>query len=155
MYDCVRVYLCVSLSVVVVIVFVVVFPSFDGSETFIKINIIGFALHPTNVVVFPGVLRFSHSSPGMFGIGSLFPFLRSDPKFYFFFLFLFFLMNPYSKAQHAFSLSPPPPPPPPPSPHLCLSLFCSISVLCHIIFITSHRLHVIVMPTIFQAPNRL
>ena len=39
--------------------------------------------------------------------------------------------------------------------HLSLSLFCSISVLRHIIFITSHRLHVIVMPTIFQAPNKL
>ena len=41
------------------------------------------------------------------------------------------------------------------SPHLSLSLFCSISVLRHIMFITSHRLHVIVMPTIFQAPNKL
>ena len=79
-----------SLSVVVVIVFVVVFPSFDGSETF-KINIIGFALHPTNVVVFPRVLRFSHSFPGMSGTGSLFPFLRSDPKnFFSFFFFSFF-----------------------------------------------------------------
>ena len=47
------------------VLFCFVFLSFDGSETLIKINIIGFALHPTNVVVFLRVLRFSHSSPGM------------------------------------------------------------------------------------------
>ena len=33
--------------------------------------------------------------------------------------------------------------------------FCSILVLRHIIFITSYRLHVIVKPTIFQAPKKL
>ena len=47
----------------------------------------------------------------------------------------------------------------PPAPHLltflCHSLFCSISVLRHIIFITSHLLYVIVIPTIFEAPNKL
>ena len=32
-----------------------------------------------------------------------------------------------------------------------LPLFCAILVVCHIIFITSHVLHVIVMPTFFQA----
>ena len=66
-------------------------------------------------------------------------------------IFFFLLMNPYSKAQHS-----PPPPPPPPRPsslRLSLSLFCSISVLGHIIFITSHLLHIIVMPTIFQSLN--
>ena len=45
----------------------------------------------------------------------------------------------------------------PPSHRLSLSLICSISVLRHIIFITSHGLHVIVMPvpTTFQAPKKL
>ena len=66
---------------------VVVVPSFDGSETFIKINIIGFALRPTNVF-FPRVLRFSHSFPEMFGIGSLFSFSKVG----FYFLFLFFIL---------------------------------------------------------------
>ena len=37
---------------------VVVVPSFDGSETFIKINIIGFALRPTNVFFPPGTPVF-------------------------------------------------------------------------------------------------
>ena len=70
MYDCVRVYACMSLSFVVVVL------SFDGSETLIKINI-GFALHLANVF-FPQVL------PGMFGIGSFLPFPGLDPKQVFF-----------------------------------------------------------------------
>ena len=70
MYNCVRVYVCMSLSFVVVVL------SFDGSETLIKINI-GFALHLANGF-FPQVL------PGMFGIGSLLRFPRLDPKQVFF-----------------------------------------------------------------------
>ena len=128
--------------------FVFVFLSFGGSETLIKINIIGFALHPTNGFS-PRVLRFSHSSPGMFGEGSLLPFLRSDPLFFFFFFFfsLFFplsssVMNPYSKAQHALSLLRPPPPAPSPS----ISSPFSVTLLFHFSF-TSHNIHYITPAT--------
>ena len=75
----------------------------------------------------------------------------------------------HSKAQHALSLASarllslflPPPPLLPQSPHLSLSLSCAIWVFSHIIFITSHLLHITVMSTFFQAlgkkttqPNR-
>ena len=94
---------CVSLSLVIV------FLSFDGSETLIKINIIGFALHLTNGF-FPQVLWLSHSSPGMFGIGSLLPFPRSDLKqvfclFVVVVVFFLFLMNSYSACSLSLSLS--------------------------------------------------
>ena len=73
--------MCASLSLFLV---AAVFLSLDGNETLIKINIIGFALHLTNVFFFPPwVFRFSHSSPGMFGIGSLLPFPRLDPNTFF------------------------------------------------------------------------
>ena len=73
---CASLSLSLSLSLLInfcLLIFVCfVFVSFDGSETLIKINITGFALHPTNVFS-PRILRFFHSSPGMFGIGSLLP----------------------------------------------------------------------------------
>ena len=49
-----------------------VFLRFGGSETLIKINIIGFSLRLTNGV-FPGYSDFSDSSPGMFGLRPLLP----------------------------------------------------------------------------------
>ena len=104
------------------------------------------------MVFFPQVLQFSHSSPGIFGIGSLLPFWRSDPNNFFFFFFFPPHQSILQSSACSLSLSPPSAPS---SPHLSLSLFYSISVLHHIIFITSHRLYVIVMPTIFQAPNKL
>ena len=76
-----------------------VFLSFDGSKTLIKINIRGFA------GVFPQVLWFSHSPPGMFGIGSLLPFPRLDPKKKKKKNSSPDDLNPYSKAQHTLSLS--------------------------------------------------
>ena len=133
-----------------------VFLSFDGSETLIKINIIGFQLHPTNWVsfFFSRVLRSSHSSPGMFGIGSLLPFPKSDsprppppphPPFP--------SMNSYSKAQQSLFASPPPRPAPlqHPSPFFTL--------LCHLSF-TSHNIHYITLITrhchtkLFQSLDR-
>ena len=92
---CVCVCVCLSLSLSLLLVFL----SFDGSE----INIIGFALHLTNGF-FLRVLRFSHSSPGMFGIGSLL-FPRSDPKHVAFFSFLFFSFFFFLIAFFFFSLS--------------------------------------------------
>ena len=108
--------------------------SFDGSETLLK-----FALHPTNGFS-PGYSGFPIRRQGCLELEAFFLF-QGRINFV-----VFLLMNAYSKAQHACSLSSP--------PHLSLSLFCSISVLCHIIFITSHLLYVIVMPTIFQASNK-
>ena len=120
----------------------------------IKINIIGLALHPTNGF-FPGYSVFPIHPLGC---------LESEA----FFLFRSRIQNkllspPFSSHKYVFqssarslSVSPSAPPPPAPlSPHLSLSPFCFISVLRHIIFITSHLLHVIVMQTIFQAPNKL
>ena len=69
-----------------------VFLSFDGTETHIKINIMGFLLHQTFFLFFfLGILVF----PGIFGTGSL-PFWRSDthPP-----------MPPTPRAQLSFCLS--------------------------------------------------
>ena len=93
MYDCVRVYVCISLLNVFVCLFV--FLNFDGNETLIKIHIIRFALHPTNVFS-PWIIWFSHSFTGMLGIGNQrkpSSFSKVGSKTSFFFLFFFSLIH--------------------------------------------------------------
>ena len=82
----------------------------------------GFWLHPTNDL-FPRVLWFSHSSPGMFGTGSFLPFPRSDPPL------PPLCPLPWIQIPKLSTLSPPPPPPPPPNLLTSLSLLCAIQVL--------------------------
>ena len=79
---------------------------------------------------FPWLLWFSHSSPGMFGIGSLLPFPRSDPSFFSFFLFSYESIHipKFSTLSLSLSLSHS-------SPHLLTLLF-------HFSF-TSHTIHYI------------
>ena len=109
----------------------------------------GFPIHPLGCLELEAFLLFQG---------------RIQNKFCLFFSFVFLLLlliNLYSKAQHALSLSPSAPP----SPYLSLSLFCSICFTSHNIHyitpVTCHChannlvLHVTVMPTIFQAPNKL
>ena len=85
-----------------------VFLSFDGSETLIKINIIGFTLHPTN--------RFPPPPPPHYTGFPIHPQRCLELEAFFLFQdriqkrFFLLLMNPYSKAQHAVFLLPPAPP---------------------------------------------
>ena len=82
------------------------------------------------MVFSPRVLQFSHSSPGISGIGSLLPFWRSDPNNFFFF-------PPHQSIfqSSACSLSLPPFRP------LISSPF-SVTLLFHFSF-TSHNIHYI------------
>ena len=131
--------------------FLLVFLSFRDSETLIKINIIGFSLHPTNVFSSLGTLVFPFITwavwnwkPSFSKIGS-----TSTPHPFFFFSY-----ESVFQAQHTLS--------PSPTPSLPISspfsvLFCSILFLHHIImiiFITSCLVHITVMPTFFQALDK-
>ena len=104
---------------VISLFFCFVFLSFDDSDTLIKIKInrvLEFCLYPTNGFS-PHVLRFSHSSPGLFGTGSLLPFPPS-PLFFF---------NP---LVHIPKLSSPP------SPHLSVTLLYHLSLMSYTIHYT-------------------
>ena len=112
-----------------------VFLRFGGSETLIKINIIGFSLRLTNGV-FPGYSDFSDSSPGMFGLRPLLPvppprirIAKLSSLSLSYCLSLSFSLSLCLCLSVCLSFSLPPPPSPPPLP----SRF-SITRLCHLSF---------------------
>ena len=80
-----------------------------------------------------------------------FSFTKVGPSSPSFFLFCFSLpLFPLIPVPSS-ALPPPPFCLPPPLTPFSVSHFCAIWVLCHIISITLHPFHVIVMPTFFQA----
>ena len=121
------------------------FLSFDGSETLIKINMIGFALHLTNVFFLPGTPVFLFTPCD---VCNWKPSFFSKVSSTIIFVFLSWIHIPkLSMLSLSHSPSPPPLPPPPSSPF-------SVTLLFHFSF-TSHNTHYITSVTCHCHANYL